>query len=245
MSKQRQYRVGNGDEVALFRAAASKYHPDLKEHGVKWRILAIDCDEADVYPVKVHGWPVLAKIKIVDWRMGLLGKLHVLIELDARRFGDRDRADRMAFADRLLTHIQLGDPPVDEDNNPRITFRKTDWQTSGFREVVERHGMDAIEAQQLEVVNQNVFEFMRESLTTVVETFQASPKPGGDTVEVVTHHHRTAPGTTTNETVSTATGKPVPAPPPPPENETTTKGAPPPRRQTGRVGRRGPRHPND
>lgn len=130
------------DKIAVALVMA---HPDLDDTGMP---------KADA--VKHAGHAVVAKCRLVTPLDYLLMHRDIIILVDAWRWEDLKRKQRLALLDHELTHIEV---PVDADGNARrhpgsakqvmLRLRPDDWFLTGFADVIQRHGTAALEAQSL------------------------------------------------------------------------------------------------
>lgn len=169
----RSYRKGNASELELAKKAAEQWHPELVEHDVRVGMVFTSASKNDhgeptCKAVTFAGTGVVAKVRRVTPKERLWCDADVMIEVDADRWASMSEEERTAVVDHELTHVELarakdGSVKLTEDLRPAIKFRPDDWMLTGFREVIERHGKSAIEAQSLhevgERVGQLVFEF--------------------------------------------------------------------------------------
>ena len=137
-------------------AVCAKHHPEIKQLASIDLLTAYQSDEESIDPVlKAHGYPALAKVKIVSLKDRAKGCADIEIILDEMRFRRLAPAERAAVFDHELTHLELriskkGSPKRDDLGRPVFRIREHDVQIGWFTEVVERHGRAAVEVMGLE-----------------------------------------------------------------------------------------------
>lgn len=159
------YELAGEPVVQLLEKATRDWHPELAEAGVKVGILMASADD-DKPAVRHGGHGAFACISVVSY------KDHITKQYDAEMLIDQDKwnlmnaARKLALLDHELSHLALKtkkvkrakrdfDPPtiVERDalGRPKLVLRKGDWDVGdGFRDVVARHGGDAIEFANIE-----------------------------------------------------------------------------------------------
>lgn len=103
--------------------------------------------------LKLHGWPCAATVKITPLLQRVLGVADVVITLDGDRWTHWSDGRKAAIIDHELHHVGVtfntaDEPDTDDHGRPKLHTIHHDWQTGGFREIVERHGPDALEVTQ-------------------------------------------------------------------------------------------------
>jgi hypothetical protein len=129
--------------------------------------------------IKVHGAPAAACVRAFGPRERMLVGADAVIDVDAARWFDLERAQQIALLDHELTHLEVFEEE-DEDGSPGyrraavdgcpvVRMRPDDFVISGFVEVIKRHGQAALEAQAVADVGrqvQIVFDFMKQLAET-------------------------------------------------------------------------------
>ena len=150
------YSLAPDDVRALVRETMRAHHPDLAEAGVAFGILFAENPDGD--PVKAHGYPALACVRVVPLRDRLTKGYDVELLIDLHAWDGLRPEHRAAVVDHELTHVRrvpnspkavaAGELPwkTDDLGRPRVKLRKGDWAVGdGFEEVTARHGEFAAE----------------------------------------------------------------------------------------------------
>lgn len=132
---------------------ALKWHKPLDDVDTTFCVL-LAANENDA-PLKVNGHAVLGRVKIVPLLERVAGLPDVLILIDSREWENLSEPSQLALMDHLLCRLELVTHEVadgsllierDDAGRPKLRKRPADWHGSdGFRDVVERHGRDAVE----------------------------------------------------------------------------------------------------
>lgn len=123
-----------------------EYHPHLREHGVTVGLLAAwPRAGGDDAPLKLHGYPCLAVVKVTPYRQRVQGIQDAVITLDGPAWERATEAERIALLDHELTHLELirdddGAVKTDDALRPRLKCRLHDWNLGGFEVIARRHG---------------------------------------------------------------------------------------------------------
>ncbi len=109
-------------------------------------------------PVKLHGYPCAATVKIVGLEQRVLGVEDALLEIDARAWADLTDESRDALIDHELHHLvpqfdKDGDLKSDDHGRPVLKMRLHTWQLGGFDVIAGRHGPAALEVQAFRAVS--------------------------------------------------------------------------------------------
>lgn len=134
----------------------AKHHPDVQEvetritYKFAWAV-AKDGEEEPQPPLKLHGVPCLALIRLVPYRNRVCGMDDVVVEIDGKQWEGMDDAERAALIDHELYHLVLsrdkeGTPRSDDAGRPKFKLRPHDFEIGGFWAIVERHRKAAAEA---------------------------------------------------------------------------------------------------
>lgn len=99
--------------------------------------------------LKLHGWPCAATIKITPILQRVLDVPDAIMTIDGDRWPKWADERKAAIIDHELCHLVAeieNDIVITDDiGRPKLRMREHDWQTGGFREIVERHGEAALE----------------------------------------------------------------------------------------------------
>ncbi len=157
------FRPPTPDLTALLDDVLSTHHQRLANHGVRIGLrMAFAAEDKDGNPkgaaLMHHGYPALALVRIVSHKDRVAGLPDAIIDVDGDRWPEQSDEEKIATLDHELTHLvpilaRGGAVKLDDCHRPRLKMRKHDWQLGGFAEVVERHGVNAIEAQEFEKVS--------------------------------------------------------------------------------------------
>jgi hypothetical protein len=182
------YDLADYETQQFVEMVRDKYHGRLMDAGVTIGVEFADPTEADLEKgdppfLKLHGYPAAAIVAITPARQRLRGVADAVITLDRRTWDDLDDVGREALIDHELTHLvpcfdKEGNLKSDDRGRPRLEMRLHDIVVGGFREIVRRHGLRAIESQQL----RDLFSDYRQQLFRWADDMAPPDKPGpGDT----------------------------------------------------------------
>lgn len=153
MSKR--YRKGAAQDVAVLSRVLSSHHRDLKNAKIRVALIMIDpkldtTGEPLGPAMVVGGDPAVARVRIASPIDRLLGGYDVRIDVDGFIWGLASEGRKLALLDHELCHLCLdrdsqGQIVPNDDSTARLVRRGHDWALTGFAEVVERHGNDAVE----------------------------------------------------------------------------------------------------
>lgn len=129
-------------------AMMHKYHVDLEKAGVTVECLL--ATNPDGSPVKHHGWPCYAKIKIMSLEQRVAGSADARMVIDLDRWSDLHENQRNALVDHELEHLELvldklKKPKRDDIDRPKLRIKPHDYELTGFDSVIRRHEDAAIE----------------------------------------------------------------------------------------------------
>lgn len=147
------YEKADKDIHDLVSAMMVKFHGPLSDAGVTVDVLwASSCEGR---PVKAHGYPALAVIKINSYRLRVQGHADAEITLDKKEWEVLSMQQREALIDHELEHLDLkldkdGGVVRDDLERPQMSLRKHDHQFGWFDAVAERHGVNSQEVIQCE-----------------------------------------------------------------------------------------------
>jgi hypothetical protein len=145
------------DVLDLLAEVRAEYHPDLDAAGVTIGVLMASNRRGGA--VKVGGHAAAAAIRVTNLRDRAQGMPDCSLLIDADRWDGLEDGERRALLDHELCHpVPRPLPPdpdapgpplflLDDAGRPKLSTRKDDWCLTGFAEIVERHGRDALEAQ--------------------------------------------------------------------------------------------------
>lgn len=144
------YEIGGEEVQALVQTAIERWHGELSEARAAVLAILVEESDPDKPPLNHGGYPVLAYITVVPLA-DRLTKEH-----DAELFINRDawltltESQRLALIDHELSHLAVkrksGVIQRDQFGRPKLGLVKGDWNVGdGFKEVVERHGLNAAE----------------------------------------------------------------------------------------------------
>lgn len=179
-----------GDDVhELARKVIEKWHPDLWEAGATVGCLFASCDDGPA--VKLHGYPCIAKVRIVPYKERVKGSEDIEVIIDQEWWVKHHADERMAIMDHELTHPEpkrdkkSGKIKQDDLGRPKLGMRLHDWEVTGFTEVAMRHKAASAEVQQgLKFINgpdgQMIMGFAGE-----FDAWDKSHKPGKSVVKNV------------------------------------------------------------
>ena len=140
-----------GDEVErVVSQVVKKYHHDLKAAGVTIGLLFARNSEGAA--VKLHGYPCAAVIKKNSLKDRAEGKTDATITIDEAGWDGLSEEERSALIDHELYHLEVkrdkhNKYDLDDLGRPKLNIRLHDAQIGIFKTIIERHGMDALDAQ--------------------------------------------------------------------------------------------------
>lgn len=177
------YLKADDDMERLLHHTIEKYHARLlgdgtpDNPGVSVSIIQawakVDDDGNPVGAALMHhGYPALAKVRIIGQRDRVHGMADAEIIVDGDAWPKLDQARRIACLDHEMTHIEVqthedtGKPKLDDGGRPKLRMRLHDYQTGWFVEVAQRHGDASVERQQAQQIlaenGQVLFAFMEQ-----------------------------------------------------------------------------------
>lgn len=137
----------------LLEQVLQEHHPDLVEVGVTFALLfAFPKEGATGPPLKLHGYPCLATVKVNSVKARLEGAPDCTITLSEPDWVGHPEGRKRAILDHECTHVVVcrdgeGAPKYDEAGRPKLGTRLHDAQWGGFFEVARRHGPAAVETE--------------------------------------------------------------------------------------------------
>ncbi len=162
------YSMPEPDDTALLARVQADWHKGLAGVEARVQILFASADPADETPkapVKHGGYPARATIRVVPTKDRLVKGYDAEMLVDHDWWRDASEARKVALLDHELSHLEVVTKSVkdksekktdmtkvvyDDLNRPKLKLRKGDWSAGdGFSAVVERHGKDASEFENL------------------------------------------------------------------------------------------------
>lgn len=136
--------------VQVVEEVMAETYLELAAHGVTVETLLAWNGERE--PLRLHGYPAHAIIKVNGLKDRAAGLADCRLLIDGRGWEDWSQQQRVALIDHELRHLELvkdreGHVKTDDCARPRLRVRPHDWQIGGFDDVVQRHGIEAFEAQ--------------------------------------------------------------------------------------------------
>jgi hypothetical protein len=145
------YTVADRADFDLLAEVIADHHPRLAEAGVTTQLLVANAEEGKS-PLKNRGYPCLALARIVSLKDRVAGLKDTVIYLDGARWAEKSEEEQRAVLDHELSHFELvldkqKKVKLDAADRPKLRTRLHDHEIGVFFDVVERHGVSAIEAQ--------------------------------------------------------------------------------------------------
>lgn len=137
------------------------YHAELKNATVTVGVLMASPTEKEMGEpaphLKHNGYGAAAVIGITPIRQRVMGIADAVITLDDETWRSLDEDGREALIDHELAHLIVcrdEDDQVkfDDCNRPKLKMRLHDIQIGVFSEIIARHGMKSIDAQNVRLV---------------------------------------------------------------------------------------------
>lgn len=158
----RTYEVASENISRAIEGLMTTYHPALASHGVTLTVLLAHASrDANGDPsgaaIELNGYPCHATIKIVSLKDRVAGKGDAELVIDGDELDTWSNEQFAAIIDHELTHLKVmtdkqGNLKRDDIGRPVLKIRKHDHQYGWFEEVIERHGDNSFELQQLAAV---------------------------------------------------------------------------------------------
>ncbi len=145
------YTKAGEDVMSIVRDVMDKHHSHLVALELRVGVILVESED-DEPAIQVHGSPAAAKISRVPLKRRLFMPLDVVIEVDQSVWDELSDPQQQALFDHELSHVVVKKKrndliDFDADERPKLMLVPDDWVLSGFRDVVERWGADALEAQ--------------------------------------------------------------------------------------------------
>lgn len=141
-----------GDNIeAQMRRVMAKYHGRLTDVEANVGVLIAFNPDGDA--VKLNGYPCAATVRIVSLKDRAAGMPDAQIVLDQNTWDGLDQAERDALFDHEIEHLQTvpnkktNQPKRDDLGRPKLRMKKHDAQVGIFKNVIERNGPKALDAQ--------------------------------------------------------------------------------------------------
>lgn len=169
------YEVCPDEVLALMKDVLREHHKSLQDAAVTVLCMFADAGEDEegrpVPAVKLHGVPCAATVRKTSARDRACGMADAVITIDKRIWYACEDPARRALLDHELEHLVVefdeeGVLRLDTSDRPVVKLRLHDWELHGFENVVERHGLAAIETLSLRdffntPTGQMVFDFIK------------------------------------------------------------------------------------
>lgn len=150
-------RCDDEEAQELLSVAMSQYHSSLADEEVQVGLLAAKRAKkkgggwVDGPVLALRGFACCATVQVTNLKERALGMPDAIITLNWEWWGRALKSSRLAVMDHELEHLELavdheGEPKQDSLNRPLLMLRKHDWEFGGFLSIVERHGINAVEA---------------------------------------------------------------------------------------------------
>lgn len=160
------YRQADPDVKPLIAEVMAVHHVHLAEAGVTIAALFAfaDVNEATGEPkgpaLKHHGWPALAVVKINSQKDRAEGKDDATITIDGKWWEGATDAEKFILLDHEIEHLEVrlededntASIMTDDSNRPKLKMRPHDFELGGFDSIIERHGRNALEMQNLTAI---------------------------------------------------------------------------------------------
>ncbi len=151
------------EALNLLRNVRKKLHKDLDEFDVTLAVIKAERKlnkdgEATEGPVlALHGYECAATIKITPLNQRVLKVPDAILTINWEQWDALTKGEKEALLDHELTHLVISrdaenTPRYDDLGRPLLRMRKHDWHLGGFLEVVERHGIQSLDASSVHAV---------------------------------------------------------------------------------------------
>ncbi|GEM_PF-1812853 len=156
------YEKADAEVMSLLHDVIAEYHPELASLDLEIGVTMVtpNVNNKGVVvgsAIMLHGAPAAACIRLVTLKERIHNGLDAAIDIDKERWDGYGEANRRALLDHELTHLVIvrdgdGVMKTHDDMRPKLAMRPDDFTLTGFHEVIERHGKDAIEFQSIKTV---------------------------------------------------------------------------------------------
>lgn len=139
----------------LAKTLMRQFHQELIEADATIKFLF--ARNPDGPAIMHNGYPAFASVKINSLIDRVAGLADATILIDESRWNDAAEEERESVLDHELQHLEckrndVGALVYDDANRPKLKIRKHDWHGGGFHAIAKRHGIAAIEVQQIQQV---------------------------------------------------------------------------------------------
>jgi hypothetical protein len=152
--------------LEIFQEMMDTNYPELNELGVTFNavtVVAVDKDGMTTGDNAIiqHGVPVAACIRKTNAKERALGLEDLIIEIDWLIWLELTTEAKYALADHELAHVEInrdknGLPQVGVDMRPKLKLIPHDAEIGIFYNVIERHGIEALDFQMVEQVKKRI-----------------------------------------------------------------------------------------
>ncbi len=151
------------EALNLLRNVRKHLHKDLDEFEVTLAVIKAerklnkDGEDTEGPVLALHGYECAATIKITPLNQRVLKVPDAILTINWEQWESLTKAEKEALLDHELTHLVISrdaenTPRYDDLGRPLLRMRKHDWHLGGFLEVVERHGIQSLDASSVHAV---------------------------------------------------------------------------------------------
>lgn len=156
------YQTADDEVTALVSAVMTEHHQALAHAGVRVGVLM--AYKPDGAPIKHAGYEALATIKVVSLKDRVTKQYDAELLIDETEYARLPDEQRAALVDHELSHLTLAKKSLrelqeaqqhdsaapwwklDDLGRPKLKTVNGDWNAGdGFKDVVARHGTQAVE----------------------------------------------------------------------------------------------------
>lgn len=135
----------------MLAGVMKKYHGDLVQAGVTVGILMASSETGA--PVKLHGYPCQAVVKIRNLKDRTMGMPDADIVIDAENWEKLSKPERIALLDHEANHLELKKDKYntlqrDDAGRPKLAMRLHDHEFGWFDIIAHRHADASAEVKQ-------------------------------------------------------------------------------------------------
>lgn len=152
------YQLASDQTKELLETVLHRYHPRLNlcdvRVGILMAIAAVDdkTGEKKGHAIKGHaGAAAAAQVKAVSLKDRVVKHYDVELLIDGDLWPTLSEPQQIAILDHEMTHIETTDE-VDDLQRPKVKMRDEDFIAWGFWEVIQRHGVAAMEHRALKAL---------------------------------------------------------------------------------------------
>jgi hypothetical protein len=140
----KSYDPAPAEVYSQLASVIERWHPDLKVSQARIDLLFVYADEGEV-PLKLHGWPCQAVVRIIGDKDRVAGRGDAEIVIDKGNYSGLSDAEKDALLDHELYHLKVkkdrhGIIQVDDHRRPKLKMRPHDVEVGWFDEIAQRHG---------------------------------------------------------------------------------------------------------